>query len=146
MNAKQLEMQNKLWVKDEKLKQLKAIVTESSGGGSCPSERPEKPERPSRERDRNIAPKRSASPSPHPVSYLCCNSACSNSVHGVTFSSSCKLCMRLIIVIILTLNSKISLLTVYSLYATRYLVYLCQSGGTANFHNAWPHFLITFRT
>uniref|UniRef100_A0A4W6BQF5 Kinesin-like protein n=1 Tax=Lates calcarifer TaxID=8187 RepID=A0A4W6BQF5_LATCA len=88
VNAKQLEMQNKLWVKDEKLKQLKAIVTESSGGGSCPSERPEKPERPSRERDRNIAPKRSASPSPHPVSYLCCNSACSNSVHGVTFSSS----------------------------------------------------------
>ncbi|XP_018539020.1 kinesin-like protein KIF23 isoform X3 [Lates calcarifer] len=66
VNAKQLEMQNKLWVKDEKLKQLKAIVTESSGGGSCPSERPEKPERPSRERDRNIAPKRSASPSPHP--------------------------------------------------------------------------------
>ncbi|XP_050930909.1 kinesin-like protein KIF23 isoform X9 [Lates calcarifer] len=67
VNAKQLEMQNKLWVKDEKLKQLKAIVTESSGGGSCPSERPEKPERPSRERDRNIAPKRSASPSPHPT-------------------------------------------------------------------------------
>uniref|UniRef100_A0A3P8PZ94 Kinesin-like protein n=1 Tax=Astatotilapia calliptera TaxID=8154 RepID=A0A3P8PZ94_ASTCA len=34
VNAKQLEMQNKLWVKDEKLKQLKAIVTESSSGGS----------------------------------------------------------------------------------------------------------------
>uniref|UniRef100_A0A667ZCX1 Kinesin-like protein n=1 Tax=Myripristis murdjan TaxID=586833 RepID=A0A667ZCX1_9TELE len=50
VNAKQLEMQNKLWVKDEKLKQLKAIVTESSSG--CPTERPEKPERPSRERDR----------------------------------------------------------------------------------------------
>uniref|UniRef100_A0A8D3BRY4 Kinesin-like protein n=1 Tax=Scophthalmus maximus TaxID=52904 RepID=A0A8D3BRY4_SCOMX len=32
VNAKQLEMQNKLWVKDEKLKQLKAIVTESSNG------------------------------------------------------------------------------------------------------------------
>ncbi|XP_035508073.1 kinesin-like protein KIF23 isoform X4 [Morone saxatilis] len=63
VNAKQLEMQNKLWVKDEKLKQLKAIVTESSGGGT---ERPEKPERPSRERDRNIAQKRSASPSPLP--------------------------------------------------------------------------------
>ncbi|XP_030577700.1 kinesin-like protein KIF23 isoform X8 [Archocentrus centrarchus] len=62
VNAKQLEMQNKLWVKDEKLKQLKAIVTESSG----PAERPEKPERPSRERDRNIAQKRSASPSPLP--------------------------------------------------------------------------------
>uniref|UniRef100_A0A452U4Y6 Kinesin-like protein n=1 Tax=Ursus maritimus TaxID=29073 RepID=A0A452U4Y6_URSMA len=41
--AKQLEMQNKLWVKDEKLKQLKAIVTEPKA---------EKPERPSRERDR----------------------------------------------------------------------------------------------
>uniref|UniRef100_A0A3Q0SAX4 Kinesin-like protein n=1 Tax=Amphilophus citrinellus TaxID=61819 RepID=A0A3Q0SAX4_AMPCI len=64
VNAKQLEMQNKLWVKDEKLKQLKAIVTESSGSG--PAERPEKPERPSRERDRNIAQKRSASPSPLP--------------------------------------------------------------------------------
>ncbi|XP_034077051.1 kinesin-like protein KIF23 isoform X2 [Gymnodraco acuticeps] len=59
VNAKQLEMQNKLWVKDEKLKQLKAIVTESSGSG-FPSERPEKPERPSRERDHT----RSASPSP----------------------------------------------------------------------------------
>ncbi|XP_053721563.1 kinesin-like protein KIF23 isoform X1 [Synchiropus splendidus] len=30
VNAKQMEMQNKLWVRDEKLKQLKAIVTESS--------------------------------------------------------------------------------------------------------------------
>lgn len=71
MNAKQLEMQNKLWVKDEKLKQLKAIVTESSSsvGGSCPTERPDKPERPSRGRDRNLAQKRSASPSPAPVSY-----------------------------------------------------------------------------
>ncbi|XP_044049909.1 kinesin-like protein KIF23 isoform X7 [Siniperca chuatsi] len=67
VNAKQLEMQNKLWVKDEKLKQLKAIVTESSNGGSSgPIERPEKPDRPSRERDRNIAQKRSASPSPLP--------------------------------------------------------------------------------
>lgn len=80
MNAKQLEMQNKLWVKDEKLKQLKAIVTESSssggGGGSgsggssgFPTERPEKPERPSRERDHNMGQKRSASPSPLHVSY-----------------------------------------------------------------------------
>ncbi|XP_044049049.1 kinesin-like protein KIF23 isoform X6 [Siniperca chuatsi] len=68
VNAKQLEMQNKLWVKDEKLKQLKAIVTESSNGGSSgPIERPEKPDRPSRERDRNIAQKRSASPSPLPT-------------------------------------------------------------------------------
>ncbi|XP_010730958.2 kinesin-like protein KIF23 isoform X3 [Larimichthys crocea] len=66
VNAKQLEMQNKLWVKDEKLKQLKAIVTESSGGGG-PTERPEKPDRPSRERDRNLAQKRSASPSPLPT-------------------------------------------------------------------------------
>ncbi len=84
MNAKQLEMQNKLWVKDEKLKQLKAIVTESSGSGGCPTERPEKPDRPSRERDRNIGQKRSASPSPLPVSYLLCYTACSTSVHSVT--------------------------------------------------------------
>lgn len=70
MNAKQLEMQNKLWMKDEKLKQLKAIVTESSSSrvGGCPTERPEKPERPSRDRDRNINQKRSASPPPVPVS------------------------------------------------------------------------------
>ncbi|RMB94188.1 hypothetical protein DUI87_28994 [Hirundo rustica rustica] len=55
--AKQLEMQNKLWVKDEKLKQLKAIVTEP---------RAEKPERPSREREREKPVPRSASPSPAP--------------------------------------------------------------------------------
>ncbi|NXC04470.1 KIF23 protein, partial [Orthonyx spaldingii] len=55
--AKQLEMQNKLWVKDEKLKQLKAIVTEP---------RAEKPERPSRERDRQKPLLRSVSPSPVP--------------------------------------------------------------------------------
>ncbi|KAM7014676.1 kinesin-like protein KIF23 isoform 2-T2 [Tautogolabrus adspersus] len=67
VNAKQMEMQNKLWVKDEKLKQLKAIVTESgSGGVGFPVERQEKPERPSRERDHNMAQKRSASPSPLP--------------------------------------------------------------------------------
>ncbi|NWJ11082.1 KIF23 protein, partial [Crypturellus undulatus] len=53
--AKQLEMQNKLWVKDEKLKQLKAIVTEPKA---------EKPERPSRERDREKPVQRSVSPSP----------------------------------------------------------------------------------
>uniref|UniRef100_A0AAR2ISQ0 Kinesin-like protein n=1 Tax=Pygocentrus nattereri TaxID=42514 RepID=A0AAR2ISQ0_PYGNA len=47
VNAKELEMQNKLWVKDEKLKQLKAIVTESKTDS-----RPEKPQRPSREKDR----------------------------------------------------------------------------------------------
>ncbi|KAM6257054.1 kinesin-like protein KIF23 isoform 3-T5 [Porphyrio hochstetteri] len=56
--AKQLEMQNKLWVKDEKLKQLKAIVTET---------KTEKPERPSRERDREKPVQRSVSPSPVPV-------------------------------------------------------------------------------
>ncbi|XP_053574462.1 kinesin-like protein KIF23 isoform X8 [Bombina bombina] len=58
--AKQLEMQNKLWVKDEKLKQLKAIVTETKG---------EKPERPTREKDREREPRvptRSISPSPVP--------------------------------------------------------------------------------
>ncbi|KAM6196112.1 kinesin-like protein KIF23 isoform 3-T3 [Sarcoramphus papa] len=57
--AKQLEMQNKLWVKDEKLKQLKAIVTEPKN---------EKPERPSRERDREKPVQRSVSPSPVPPS------------------------------------------------------------------------------
>ncbi|XP_064013922.1 kinesin-like protein KIF23 isoform X3 [Pogoniulus pusillus] len=55
--AKQLEMQNKLWVKDEKLKQLKAIVTEP---------KTEKPERPSRERDREKPVPRSVSPPPVP--------------------------------------------------------------------------------
>lgn len=67
MNAKQLEMQNKLWVKDEKLKQLKAIVTESNS--ICPSERPQ---RPSREKDRGAGQKRAASPSPLPVSPVFC--------------------------------------------------------------------------
>ncbi|XP_053274923.1 kinesin-like protein KIF23 isoform X1 [Pleuronectes platessa] len=67
VNAKQMEMQNKLWVKDEKLKQLKAIVTESnSTSAGSSSECPEKPARPSRERDKNITQKRSASPSPTP--------------------------------------------------------------------------------
>uniref|UniRef100_A0A3B4TVK7 Kinesin-like protein n=1 Tax=Seriola dumerili TaxID=41447 RepID=A0A3B4TVK7_SERDU len=51
VNAMQLEMQNKLWVKDEKLKQLKAIVTESK----TPEER--------------LPAKRSASPSPVPVCF-----------------------------------------------------------------------------
>jgi kinesin family protein 23 len=59
--ATQLEMQNKLWVKDEKLKQLKAIVTEPKA---------EKPDRPSRERDREKAAQRSVSPAPMPVSCL----------------------------------------------------------------------------
>ncbi|XP_048649430.1 kinesin-like protein KIF23 isoform X3 [Marmota marmota marmota] len=57
--ATQLEMQNKLWVKDEKLKQLKAIVTEP---------KTEKPERPSRERDREKVTQRSVSPSSVPLS------------------------------------------------------------------------------
>ncbi|XP_069899109.1 kinesin-like protein KIF23 isoform X3 [Dipodomys merriami] len=57
--ATQLEMQNKLWVKDEKLKQLKAIVTEPKTG---------KPERPSRERDREKVTQRSVSPAPVPLS------------------------------------------------------------------------------
>jgi kinesin family protein 23 len=56
--ATQLEMQNKLWVKDEKLKQLKAIVTEPKA---------EKPDRPSRERDREKAAQRSVSPAPMPT-------------------------------------------------------------------------------
>ncbi|XP_031603248.2 kinesin-like protein KIF23 isoform X5 [Oreochromis aureus] len=78
VNALQLEMQNKLWVKDEKLKQLKAIVTESKTPG-----RPEPPprqtqpqpqplpqhqprsQRPSKED--HLPPKRSASPSPVPT-------------------------------------------------------------------------------
>ncbi|KAM6202746.1 kinesin-like protein KIF23 [Rhynchocyon petersi] len=62
--AKQLEMQNKLWVKDEKLKQLKAIVTEPKA---------QKPERPSRERERErdkVTP-RSVSPSPVPLPSNC---------------------------------------------------------------------------
>ncbi|XP_059362513.1 kinesin-like protein KIF23 isoform X2 [Carassius carassius] len=59
VNAKQLEMQNKLWVKDEKLKQLKAIVTEGK-----PENR--QPQRPSREKDK-VPAKRSASPSPVPT-------------------------------------------------------------------------------
>uniref|UniRef100_A0A8C2QA27 Kinesin-like protein n=1 Tax=Cyprinus carpio TaxID=7962 RepID=A0A8C2QA27_CYPCA len=59
VNAKQLEMQNKLWVKDEKLKQLKAIVTEGKTEN-------QQPKRPSREKDK-VPAKRSASPSPVPT-------------------------------------------------------------------------------
>lgn len=62
----QMEMQNKLLVKDEKLKQLKAIVTESKTRGRPePPPRQTQPARPSRE-DR-LPAKRSASPSPAPV-------------------------------------------------------------------------------
>ncbi|XP_023568344.1 kinesin-like protein KIF23 isoform X1 [Octodon degus] len=62
--ATQLEMQNQLWVKDEKLKQLKAIVTEP---------KTEKPQRPARERDRgqDKPTRRSASASPvHSSNYI----------------------------------------------------------------------------
>lgn len=66
VNAMQLEMQNKLWVKDEKLKQLKAIVTESkTPGRPDPPPRQTLPQRPSRE-ERPPA-KRSASPPPLPT-------------------------------------------------------------------------------
>uniref|UniRef100_A0A673A2Z5 Kinesin-like protein n=1 Tax=Sphaeramia orbicularis TaxID=375764 RepID=A0A673A2Z5_9TELE len=65
VNAMQLEMQNKLWVKDEKLKQLKAIVTESKTPGRPePPPRQTQPKRPSREEKRSAPAKRSASPSP----------------------------------------------------------------------------------
>ncbi|KAM6936947.1 kinesin-like protein KIF23 [Xenentodon cancila] len=81
VNAVQLEMQNKLWVKDEKLKQLKAIVAEGkTPGRPDPPPRQTQPQRPSREerqRDQSQRPsreerqrdqpqpaKRSASPSP----------------------------------------------------------------------------------
>ncbi|KAM6961347.1 kinesin-like protein KIF23 isoform 2-T2 [Aplochiton taeniatus] len=66
VNAKQLEMQNKLWVKDEKLKQLKAIVTEGKASERPAADKLQPPQRPSRERERAPA-KRSASPSPVPT-------------------------------------------------------------------------------
>ncbi|KAF6738936.1 Kinesin-like protein KIF23 [Oryzias melastigma] len=66
VNAMQLEMQNKLWVKDEKLKQLKAIVVESKGSARPdPPPRQSRPQRPPR--DECPPPKRSASPSPLPT-------------------------------------------------------------------------------
>ncbi|XP_058502034.1 kinesin-like protein KIF23 isoform X1 [Solea solea] len=68
VNAMQLEMQNKLWVKDEKLKQLKAIVAENkTPGGPDPPPRQvqQHPQRPSREE--RLPAKRSASPSPLPT-------------------------------------------------------------------------------
>ncbi|MEQ2202432.1 hypothetical protein XENOCAPTIV_030572, partial [Xenoophorus captivus] len=76
VNAMQLEMQNKLWVKDEKLKQLKAIVTESKTPGR-PDPPPRQPQRPSREE--RPPTKRSASPSPLPASgcsFYSCGSTC----------------------------------------------------------------------
>ncbi|XP_077119325.1 kinesin-like protein KIF23 isoform X4 [Ranitomeya variabilis] len=84
--AKQLEMQNKLWVKDEKLKQLKAIVTETKG---------DRPERPTRERDREPkTPMRSISPSPvpfpgNPVSQPPHHNATPSRLHLHRRSESC---------------------------------------------------------
>lgn len=68
VNVMQMEMQNRLLVKEEKLKQLKAIVTESkTPGRPNPPPRQTQPKRPSREE--RLPAKRSASPSPLPV---CC--------------------------------------------------------------------------
>ncbi|KAK0145109.1 Kinesin-like protein KIF23 [Merluccius polli] len=68
VNAKQLEMQNKLWVKNEKLKQLKAIVTETKGPSVQPPDPPPRQSRPQRpHREERVPAKRSASPSPMPV-------------------------------------------------------------------------------
>ncbi|XP_026166390.1 kinesin-like protein KIF23 isoform X2 [Mastacembelus armatus] len=84
VNAMQLEMQNKLWVKDEKLKQLKAIVTESkTPGRPDPPLRQTKPQAKSQpqsqsqpqpqsqsqqpSREERLPTKRSASPSPLPT-------------------------------------------------------------------------------
>ncbi|XP_061577744.1 kinesin-like protein KIF23 isoform X6 [Cololabis saira] len=76
VNAVQLEMQNKLWVKDEKFKQLKAIVAEGKTPGRPdppPRQTQPQPKRPSREERQRDEPqhqhqpqpaKRSASPSP----------------------------------------------------------------------------------
>ncbi|KAM9352353.1 kinesin-like protein KIF23 [Symphorus nematophorus] len=65
VTAMELEMQNKLWVKDEKLKQLKAIVMESkTSGRPDPPPCQMQPELPSREEC--LPAKRSPSPSPVP--------------------------------------------------------------------------------
>ncbi|XP_045564333.1 kinesin-like protein KIF23 isoform X1 [Salmo salar] len=73
VNAKQLEMQNKLWVKDEKLKQLKAIVSESNSSATSEQQRPpDKPQRASRETDQPRAPEK-RSRSPLPVSTAQCH-------------------------------------------------------------------------
>ena len=62
----ELEMQNKLWVRDEKLKQLKAIVMESkTSGRPDPPPRQTQPELSSREE--YLPAQRLASPSPVPV-------------------------------------------------------------------------------
>ncbi|XP_061531951.1 kinesin-like protein KIF23 isoform X2 [Phycodurus eques] len=65
VNAMQQEMQNKLWVKDEKLKQLKAIVTEGKTPGRPePPPRQTQPKPPPREERVPLPAKRSVSPSP----------------------------------------------------------------------------------
>ncbi|XP_043533095.1 kinesin-like protein KIF23 isoform X2 [Chiloscyllium plagiosum] len=75
VQAKQLEMQNKLWVKDEKLKQLKAIVAEAR------TERAEKPERTPRENDKKVhVHVRSASPPSVPVCTFPGNSLASQPI------------------------------------------------------------------
>ncbi|XP_035521466.1 kinesin-like protein KIF23 isoform X1 [Morone saxatilis] len=67
VNAMQLEMQNKLWVKDEKLKQLKAIVTESKTPGGRPDPPPRQTQQLRPSREERLPAKRSASPSPVPT-------------------------------------------------------------------------------
>ncbi|XP_061678228.1 kinesin-like protein KIF23 isoform X2 [Syngnathoides biaculeatus] len=65
VNAMQQEMQNKLWVKDEKLKQLKAIVTEGKTPGRPePPPRQTQPKPPPKEERVPLPTKRSVSPSP----------------------------------------------------------------------------------
>ncbi|XP_078283226.1 kinesin-like protein KIF23 [Rhinoraja longicauda] len=89
VQAKQLEMQNKLWVKDEKLKQLKAIVAETR------TERPEKPERMPRAREQKVHV-RSASPpavpfsgsTAPPQSIAQCHSASRSQLHRCSNSNS----------------------------------------------------------
>lgn len=152
MNAKQLEMQNKLWVKDEKLKQLKAIVTESSsssgsggggsGSGSGSVAPPEKPERPLREKDRNFPQRRS--PSPHCVSpvpsAVAANPSRPTASPEIFLYNQNKSCMRLIV-------------TVVVLNIPSVLIVHCSLLGpppTPNLHNAWPplpcHFQDSSRT
>lgn len=72
VNVMQMEMQNKLLMKDEKLKQLKAIVTESKTRG-----RPDAPPRQTQPKhpckEERLPAKRSASPSPLPVRINDCS-------------------------------------------------------------------------
>ncbi|XP_061773141.1 kinesin-like protein KIF23 isoform X1 [Nerophis ophidion] len=69
VNAVQQQLQNKLWVKDEQLKQVIAIVTENNKPGRPePPPRQTQPQRPSREERLPIPAKRSASPSAVPTS------------------------------------------------------------------------------